>query len=273
MADMQMGLLVLLGVVVCLTASWLLTARSSKTWQENSEKLGKENVKISAELQSCRLRIEKIEQELWRMRPMIQALAKQPVMEVAAPPVRPASPPEPLTVKPSRAQLEPAPVIITTKKPEALPPLDDFEVLKATVPLGEEPVPSQEMRIPGPIMTGMNAIITNRLAVTKPQILKSILEAAASDAERDFLRSLSIQVDFFGLDGTPSSSIVELVLLLVKEKALVVPHYNSLANPFLGTWFETNRNQQPMGIIECATARLDKDTNTISCVQKGKINL
>ena len=274
MADMQMGLLVLLGVVVSLAASWLLTARSSKAWQQNSEILVKENRKISTELQSCKSRIERVEQEFERMRLMTQTPAKRPVVEAVASPVRPASPPGHLPVKqPTVVQQAPAPAIVTTKMPEAMPALDDFEVLQATGPLAEEPVPSQEEQMLGPIMNGINAIVVNRLAVTKPLIMKSILDAAVSEAERDSLRSLNIQIDFFGLDGTPSSGIVELVLLVVKEKSLVVPHYNSLANPFLGTWFETNRNQQPMGIIECARARLDKDTNTISCIQKGRINL
>ena len=272
MTDLQMGLLVLLGVVVSVAASWMLTERRSKSWQENSEKQGKDLVKISAELQSCKARTERLELEFERMRSMAQASAKRPVMEVAQL-ARPVSPVVPPPVMPPKPQPLAIPVIVTAKEPEVRVTQDDFEVLQTIVPLVVEPSPSQEDLIPGAIMTGMNAIIAHRLAVTKPQILKSILEAAASDAERDFLRSLNFQVDFFGLDGTPSAGIVELVLLVVKETALVVPHYNSLANPFLGTWFELNRNQQPAGIIMCARARLDKDSNMISCVQKGRINL
>ena len=272
MTDLQMGLLVLLGVVISLAASWMLTVRSGNTWQEATEKQKKELEKTRSDLLKCKSRIDVLEQELERMRSIVQASTKRPVVEVA-PIARPVSPVVQPPVMPPKPQPLAIPVIVTAQEPEVRVTQDDFEVLQTIVPLVVEPSPSQEDLIPGAIMTGMNAIIAHRLAVTKPQILKSILEAAASDAERDFLRSLNFQVDFFGLDGTPSAGIVELVLLVVKETALVVPHYNSLANPFLGTWFELNRNQQPAGIIMCARARLDKDSNMISCVQKGRINL
>lgn len=82
------------------------------------------------------------------------------------------------------------------------------------------------------------------------------------------VEGLTLKTLIYYLDGTPSDALAELVIILLEGKYYVVPHSNSLSNPYLSVWFDTEQGQQ-VAIKHWPEVIYHQETSRIECVSKG----
>lgn len=82
------------------------------------------------------------------------------------------------------------------------------------------------------------------------------------------VEGLTLKTLIYYLDGTPSDALAELVIILLEGKYYVVPHSNSLSNPYLSVWFDTEQGQQ-VAIKHWPQVIYHQETFKIECVSKG----
>lgn len=153
---------------------------------------------------------------------------------------------------------------------ENIPVLSTYNSNMAALESSEYPVALAEIRYDNnnqaiALRNAVNDILSKQDRMTN----KTVLEHLAKYIETD---SVKLKTSVYYLDGTPSDGLAELVIIDLDNNYYVVPHSNSLANPYLSGWFSTEQGSQ-VAIKQWPEVVYHQETAKIECVNKGVLTL
>lgn len=98
---------------------------------------------------------------------------------------------------------------------------------------------------------------------------KTVLESLGNYIK---VESLSLKTAVYYLDGTPSDGLAELIIVMLEDNYYIVPHSNSLANPYLSGWFIIEQGQQ-LAIQKWPQVVYHQENAKIECINKGVLTV
>ncbi len=151
---------------------------------------------------------------------------------------------------------------------ENIPVLSTHNSNMAALESSEHPVALAEIKYNNQSVALRNAV-NDILSKQDRMTNKTVLEHLAKYIEAD---SVKLKTSVYYLDGTPSDGLAELVIIDLDNNYYVVPHSNSLANPYLSGWFSTEQGSQ-VAIKQWPEIVYHQETAKIECVNKGVLTV
>lgn len=154
---------------------------------------------------------------------------------------------------------------------ENIPVLSTHNSNMATLEPSEHPVALAQIEYDNnhnqsvALRNAVNDILSKQDRMTN----KTVLEHLAKYIETD---SVKLKTSVYYLDGTPSDGLAELVIIHLDNNYYIVPHSNSLANPYLSGWFSTEQGSQ-VAIKQWPEVVYHQETAKIECVNKGVLTV